>query len=149
MDIVRAKKILREIKYSLFFLGLIILIAIFSVKKIQRREDLVLLQIDFTDIVLKSKICFDKGGVVQDASRGEEGKVFICNKQDIITDTFPILKKMSHRNLPYKYLSSQECFAKKCDKYGEGNNKAGRINIGLGHRLVMSCNIAEGICNIK
>jgi hypothetical protein len=139
-------KIQRGLLSGVGAIALIILMTVVSVRKTHQREDLALLQIDFTGTIIKSKKCFDSDGVVQDPSRGEEGKVFICSNQEIVKDTFPILKKLSRRGLGYKYLSSEKCFDRKCTKRGQDNNKGGRINIGRGNHLVLSCNVAKGVC---
>jgi hypothetical protein len=146
-------KFKRELLFGISAIIFIVLMTVVSVKKIHQREDLALLQIDFTDTMTKAKLCFDKDGVVQDPSQGREGKVFICSKQSIVKDVFPILKKLSRREFNYKYLSSQKClptgkagFGRKCAKEGEDGNKGGRINIGRGNRLVLSCDVAEGVC---
>lgn len=139
-------KFKRELLFGIGVIVLIVLMTVISVKKIHQREDLALLQIDFTDTMTKAKLCFDKDGVVQDPSQGREGKVFICSKQNIIKDTFPVLKKLSRRGLNYRYLSSQKCFGRKCIKEGEEGNRGGRINIGRGRMLILSCDVAEGVC---
>ena len=144
---------LRKILLEIGAVVLVILATAFSIKKIHQREDLALLQIDFTKVMIQAKLCFDKKGVVQDPSQGEEGKVFICSNQNITKDVFPVLKELSRRKYNYKYLSSEKClekhwwnFKKECAKKGEDDNKGGRINIGRGHSLVLSCNVAEGFC---
>ena len=98
------------------------------------------------DTIIKAKICLDRGGTVQDPGQGEEGKVFICSKQKIVKDVFPVVKKLSERGYDYKYLLADKCFGWKCPKKGEEGNKGGRINIGRGNKLVLSCDVAEGIC---
>jgi len=142
-------KIQRDLLFGVGAIVLIILMTGVSVRRTHQREDLALLQIDFTDTVIKSKKCFDSDGVVQDPSGGAEGKVFICSNQEIVKDTFPILKKLSRRGLEYKYLSSEKCFDRKCIKEGQDNNKGGRINIGRGKHLVLSCDVAKGVCRGK
>ena len=142
-------KLKKELLIGLSAIVIVIVVTIFSVQKIYQREDLALLQLNFINTVLKAKLCFDENGVVQDASQGREGQVFICSRQDVVKDTFPILNSLSKRGIKYKYLSSQKCFARKCDKEGEETNKGGRINIGRGNKLVLSCNVAEGICRTK
>jgi len=139
-------KIKRELLFGVGAIVLIVLMTIISVRKTHQREDLALLQIDFTNTVIKAKKCFENNGIVQDPSQGQEGKVFICSNQETVGDIFPILKKLSRRGLGYKYLSSEKCFDRKCIQRGQDNNKGGRINIGRGNRLILSCNVANGVC---
>jgi hypothetical protein len=150
------KKIKREIIIVLGLMAFLIFITFYSVQKIHQREDLALLQMDFTETIALAKICFDNKGVVQNPAQGTEGKVFICSKQDVVTETFPVLKKLSRRKLNYKYLSPEKCltsnwvnFSQECVKQGEDGNEGGRINIGRGNKLVLSCNIAEGFCQVR
>lgn len=142
-------KLGRELLFGVGAIASIILMTVVSVAKTHQREDLALLQIYFTDTVIKSKKCFDSDGVVQDPSRGEEGKVFICSNQVVVKDTFPILKKISRRDFRYKYLSSDKCFDRRCAKRGQEGNAGGRINISRGNKLVLSCNVAEGVCQTQ
>ena len=146
-------KLGRELLFGMGSIVLVVLMTFIGVKKIHQREDLALLQIDFTDVMMKAKLCFDEGGIVQDPSQGREGQVFICNNQNIIEDTFPVLKELSGRGFGYRYLSSQKCLPtgeaslnKKCIEKGKEGNKGGRINIGRGRKLILSCNVAEGVC---
>lgn len=139
-------KLGRELLFGVGSIALVVLMTFIGVKKIHQREDLALLQIDFTDVMMKAKLCFDEGGIVQDPSQGREGKVFVCSKQNVVEDSFPVLKQLSRRGFEYRYLSAQKCFDKKCIEKGEDGNKGGRINIGRGRRLILSCNVAEGVC---
>jgi hypothetical protein len=138
-------KFKRELLVGVIIIFCIIFVTGISVRKIHQREDLALLQIDFTGTVVNVKKCFESGGVVQDPSLGEPGKVFICSNQDIINDTFLNLQKLSRRNFKYRYISSKKCFSRNCSD-NESDNKIKRINIGRGNKLVLSCDIAEGIC---
>ncbi len=134
----------KELLLGVSAIGLIILMTIISVNKIHQWEDLSLLQLDFTDTIVEAKICLDKGGIVQDPSHGEQGKVFICSSQKITKGIFPSLEKLSRRGYHYEYLSSDKCFNKECAK-----KENTRVNIGKGRRLILSCDIVTASCQMK
>ena len=144
----------------------VVLMTIFAVKKIHQREDLALLQIDFTDTIVEAKLCLENKGIVQDPSQGRQGKVFICSKQNIVKNTFPVLQKLSRRGFKYRYLSSKKClpadeaglpsrqigFNRGCDNDDgddKNNDEVKRINIGRGNKLVLSCDVIEGVCSVR
>jgi len=137
------KKKTREILFIISLMGVVVSITLFSIYTIKLREDLSFLQIDFTDVLIEAKKCLAGGGKIQDPSLGDEGKVFICTKQNITKATYPVLKKISRQHLKYKYTSSQKCLKQKC------NPQNPRINISRGWRLVMSCDIQKGRCEVK
>ena len=134
----------------------VVLMTIFAVKKIHQREDLALLQIDFTDTIVEAKLCLENKGIVQDPSQGRQGKVFICSNQDVVKNTFPVLQKLSRRGFKYNYLSSKKClpsrqtgFNRGCDNDDESDDEIKRINIGRGSKLVLSCDVVEGVCSVR
>ncbi len=133
----------KELFLGIGLMGVVILTTLFTIHLIKIREDLSFLQIDFTDVLIEAKKCLAGSGTVQDPSMGEKGKVFICNRQDLSEMTYPILKDLSRRHLNYKYLSAEECWQQKCDP------KKPRINIGRGWRMVMSCDVERGRCEVR
>jgi hypothetical protein len=139
----------KELIFGVGAIVCVILMTFLSVKKIQQREDLALLQVDFTDIIIEAKLCLENKGIVQDPSQGRQGKVFICSNQDIAKDTFPVLQKLSRRGFEYRYLAPEKCFSGKCDGDSENDNGVKRINIGRGNKLVLSCDVAEGVCQSR
>ncbi len=139
-------KFKRELWLGVGAIIFVVLMTVLSVEKIQQREDLALLQVDFTDSIIEAKLCFDNKGIVQDPSQGRQGKVFICSKQDIARNTFPALQRLSRRGFEYRYLSPEKCLKGRCDKGDEVDGAVRRINIGRGNKLVLSCDVAEGVC---
>ncbi len=133
----------KEILLVISLMGVVVITTLFTIHLIKIREDLSFLQIDFTDVLIEAKKCLAGGGIVQDPSQGEEGRVFICNRQDLSEMTYPILRDLSRRHLNYKYLSSEKCWQQKCDA------KKSRINIGRGWRMVMSCDVEKGRCEVR
>ncbi len=133
----------KELFLGVGLMGVVIVTTLFTIRLIKIREDLSFLQIDFTDILVEAKRCLAGDGIVQDPSLGEEGKVFVCSRQDLSRITYPVLSDLSRKNLKYKYFSSEKCLQQKC------NFQEPRINIGRNNRLLMSCDIRRGRCEIK
>jgi hypothetical protein len=141
---VKKELFIREIVLLIVLTGVVIVTTLLVIRGIKLREDLSFLQIDFTDTIIEAKRCLDKGGTVQNVSQSQESeKIFVCSRQDLSSATYPDLSKLSRRGIKYKYLSPEKCLTKKCDK------KKTRINIGRGLRLVLSCDIEKGFCQMK
>jgi hypothetical protein len=136
--------LIKEIILLVILTGVVIGTTLLVIRGIKLREDLAFLQIDFTETVLEAKKCLVGGGVVQDVSLGKEPtEVFVCSRQDLSSATYPDLNQLSRRGVKYNYLSPERCLEKKCDK------KKPRINIGRGSKLVLSCDVEAGFCQMK